>query len=200
MQKIVYGAMSRVFAVVLLLVGIGAIIGGNFAHGFVTDQLSQEKIDMPTEDGINALESTESQDKLRPYIGEQLTTGTQAEAFANDYIWSHMMSSSGGKTYEEISGEYTGAQRSMDPEEFAASEEMQELGALRQSLFMGDTLRGMLLNAYGWWLVGTIAIWVGVGAIAVAVILGILGFGPLRAKKTAAAATASKGSTAASKE
>ncbi len=187
MQKIVYGAMARVFAVVLLLVGIAAIVGGNFAHGFVTDQLSQEKIEMPTEDGIGALESKESQDKLTPWIGEQLSTGPQAEAFANDYIWAHMMSSSGGKTYEEVSGEYTGAQRSMDPEEFAASEEMQALGQLRQTLFMGDTLRGMLLNAYGWWLVGSIAIWVGGGAIVVALVLGVLGFGPLRAKKVAAA-------------
>ncbi len=194
MQKIVYGVMARVFAIVLLLVGVGAIVGGNFAHGFVTDQLSQEKIDMPTEAGIEALESQESQDKLRPWIGEQLTTGPQAEAFANDYIWAHMMSSSGGKTYEEISGEYTGAQRSMSPEEFAADEDMQALGQLRQTLFMGDTLRGMLLNAYGWWLVGTIAIWIGGGAIVVALILGVLGFGPLRAKKVATAAAAAPSS------
>ena len=185
MQKIVYGVLARVFAVVLVLVGIGAVFGGNFAHGYVTDQLSQEKIEMPSEGGIDALESKESQDKLRPWIGQQLTTGPQAEAFANDYIWAHMMSSSGGKTYEEISGEYTGAQRSMDPEEFAASEDMQKLGALRQTLFMGDTLRGVLLNAYGWWLVGTIAMWVGGAAIAGGVVLGVVGFGPLRTKKGA---------------
>lgn len=197
MQKIVYGVLARVFAVVLLLVGIGAIVGGNYAHSFVTAQLSQEKIGMPTEDGINALESKDSQEKLRPWIGEQLTTGPQAEAFANDYIWAHMMASSGGKTYEEISGEYTAAQRTMEPEEFAASEEMQELGQLRQTLFMGDTLRGMLLNAYGWWLVGTIAIWIGGAAIVAALILGVLGFGPLRSKKEAAVAT---GATVTSKE
>ena len=185
MQKIVYGVLARVFAIVLVLVGAGAIVGGNFAHGYVTDQLSQEKIDMPSEGGIEGLESKESQDKLRPWIGQQLTTGPQAEAFANDYIWAHMMSSSGGKTYEEISGEYTGAQRSMDPEEFAASEDMQKLGALRQTLFMGDTLRGVLLNAYGWWLVGTIAMWVGGAAIAGGVVLGVVGFGPLRTKKGA---------------
>ena len=183
MQKIVYGVLAGVFAIVLVLVGAGAIVGGNFAHGYVTDQLSQEKIDMPSEGGIEGLESKESQDKLRPWIGQQLTTGPQAEAFANDYIWAHMMSSSDGKTYEEVSGEYNGAMRSMDPEEFAASEEMQQLGQLRQSLFMGDTLRGMLLNAYGWWLVGTIAMWVGGAAIAAGVVLGVIGFGPLRSKK-----------------
>ena len=190
MQKIVYGVLARVFAVVLVLVGIGAVFGGNFAHGYVTDQLSQEKIEMPSEGGIDALESKESQDKLRPWIGQQLTTGPQAEAFANDYIWAHMMSSSDGKTYEEVSGEYNGAMRSMDPEEFAASEEMQQLGQLRQSLFMGDTLRGMLLNAYGWWLLGTIAIYVGIGVIVVGAVLAVVGFGPLRSKKTAGAQAA----------
>ncbi len=185
MQKIVYGVLARVFAVVLLLVGIGAIVGGNFAHSYVSDQLSQEKIEMPSEDGIAALESTESQDKLRPWIGEALSTGPQAEAFANDYIWAHMMSASGGKTYEEVSGEYTAAQRTMDADEFAKSEDMQKLGALRQTLFMGDSLRGMLLNAYGWWFVGTLATWIGYAAIAAGVVLGGVGYGPLRTKKDA---------------
>lgn len=39
MQKVAYAAMAKVFAVVLLLVGAGAIFGGTYAHGFVTDQL-----------------------------------------------------------------------------------------------------------------------------------------------------------------
>ena len=58
-------------------------------------------------------------------------------------------------------------------------------GQLRQTLFMGDTLRGMLLNAYGWWFVGTIAMWVGGAAIAAGIVLGVIGFGPLRTKKGA---------------
>lgn len=86
-----------------------------------------------------------------------------------------MMSSSGGKTYEEISGEYTGAQRSMDPEKVPHPKTCRSFGALRQTLFMGDTLRGVLLNAYGWWLVGTIAMWVGGAAIAGGVVLGVVG-------------------------
>ena len=76
----------------------------------------------------------------------------------------------------------------LSDEEKATNEEFQALDSLRDSLFMGDTLRGMLLNAYGWWLLGTIAMYVGIGAIVVGVILGGVGFGPLRAKKTEAAA------------
>lgn len=190
MQKTVYGVLARVFSVVLIIVGIAAIFGGNFAHGYVTDQLKQENLTMPSEDGVNALEDQASQDKLRPYIDEPMTTGPQAEAFANNYIWEHMMASSDGKGYQEVSGEYNAMAAELSDEEKATNEEFQALDSLRDSLFMGDTLRGMLLNAYGWWLLGTIAMYVGIGAIVVGVILGGVGFGPLRAKKTEAAAAA----------
>ncbi|MEJ5998790.1 hypothetical protein [Corynebacterium sp. H130] len=52
----------------------------------------------------------------------------------------------------------------------------------RDSLFKGDALRGILLNAYGWWLVGSIAIWAGAGLLALAVILLALGFTVLKKK------------------
>lgn len=181
MQKAIYGAMSKVFAVVLVVIGAAAIVGGNFAHGFVTDQLAQEKISMPAQAGIDALEDQASKDILSKYIGQDLTTGPQAKAFADNYILQHMMASSGGKTYEEVSGEYT----KLSKDENADKDEVAKLGATRQTLFMGDTLRGMLLNAYGWWLVGSIALYVGIGAIVVGIILGILGWGVLRTKKNA---------------
>ena len=190
MQKTVYGVLSRVFSVVLILVGIAAIFGGNFAHGYVTDQLKQENLTMPSEQGVNALTDQASQDKLRPYIDEPMTTGPQAEAFANNYIWQHMMASSGGKGYQEISGEYTEMAATLSDEEKATNEDFQALSSLRQTLFMGDTLRGMLLNAYGWWLLGTIAIYVGIGVIVVGAVLAGVGFGPLRSKKTAGAQAA----------
>ncbi|MCF2707231.1 hypothetical protein I6E29_08145 [Arcanobacterium haemolyticum] len=178
MQKAVYGALAKVFSVVLLIVGIAAIVGGNFAHNFISSQLAQEKIDMPTAESISSLPE-ESQKALEPFIGEQLTTGPQAKAFADNYIWEHMQNIAGGKTYEEVSGEYT----KLSKDENADQETVTKLGQQRQQMFMGDTLRGTLLNAYGWWLVGSIALYVGIGAIIVAVILGILGFGVLRTKK-----------------
>lgn len=183
MQKTVYGVLCRVFSIILIVVGAAAIFGGNFAHGYVTDQLSQEGLTMPNEDGVNALEDQASQDKLRPYIDEPMTTGPQAEAFANNYIWEHMMASSGGKGYQEISGEYNALKAEIPEAEQADNQELQDLGALRESLFMGDSLRGMLLNAYGWWLLGSIAFYVGIGVIVVGVVLAGVGFGPLRSKK-----------------
>ncbi|MGO1590677.1 MAG: hypothetical protein ACTHW1_01255 [Ancrocorticia sp.] len=200
MTKTVYGVLSRVFSVVLILVGAAAIFGSNFAHSYVTEQLEQENLTMPSEEGVNALEDQESQDKLRPYIDEPMTTGNQAEAFANNYIWQHMMASSDGKGYQEVSGEFNAMAAELSDEEKATNEEFQALDGLRDSLFMGDTLRGMLLNAYGWWLVGTIALWVGIGAIVVGVILAGVGFGPLRAKKTEGKAAAVAAESGSSKE
>lgn len=181
MQKVIYGALAKVFAVVLVLVGAGALIGGNFAHSFITGQLGQEKISMPSQEGIDALSDTESQEILSKWIDQPLTTGPQAKAFADNYIYQHMMAASDGRTYEEVSGEYT----KLSKDENADADEVASLGQLRQTLFMGDTLRGMLLNAYGWWLIGSIAIYVGVGAIIGGVILAVLGWGVFRTKKPA---------------
>ena len=47
MADSVYRALSRVFSVVLPVVGAGAMIGGSFAHRFVSDQLGSEDITMP---------------------------------------------------------------------------------------------------------------------------------------------------------
>ena len=69
-----------------------------------------------------------------------------------------------------------------------ATPECQTLAQTRQTLFMGDSLRSMLLTAYAFWLVGTIATVVGwvliVGAI-VLLALSLLGRRSSRAPATA---------------
>ncbi len=182
MSRTVYQALSRVFAVVLAVAGIGLAFGGNFAHGFVTDQLSQQKIVMPS--GAS-LTSQDMKDTLGKYAGKPMTTGPQAEAFANHYIQAHMNAAADGKTYEEVSGEYIACSADAAKKD---TKECTALGAARQTLFMGNSLRGMLLNAYGWWLLGSIALWVGIGALVLAVILAILGWGVLRSAKGPATA------------
>lgn len=82
MAKQIYGAMSRVFSMVLAIVGAVLIYAGSFAHGFVTDQLTQKKITMPSSQAITSLKSQESQDALKPYEGQPMTTGPQAKAYA----------------------------------------------------------------------------------------------------------------------
>ena len=56
----------------------------------------------------------------------------------------------------------------------------QDLGQLRQTLFMGTTLRGMLLNAYAFATLGTIAMWAAIAAFIGSAVLFVLGFLGLR--------------------
>lgn len=178
MERTVYKVLAKVLGVVLLLVGIGATYGGSWAHNYVKDQLSAQKIDMPAAAGLT---NDTMKQHLSKYVGQKMETGPQAEAFANYYILEHMNASSQGKTYEEVSGEYIAmgkanpklADGTATKEELAA---YNKLGGLRQSLFMGDSLRGMLLNAYAWWTVGTIALWVGIGSIILGALLLLAGF------------------------
>ena len=164
-------------AVVLAIAGGLLIWAHSFVQNQVTTQLSQEHITMPDAAGIAKLENKADQDALKPYIGQQLTNGDQAQAFANHYIWAHMNAASGGKTYEEVSGEYV-AKTAADPN-FAKSADGQKLGALRQTLFMGDSLRGMLLNSYAFWTMAKIAFIAAIvsfAGAAVMLVLSVLGF------------------------
>lgn len=87
MKKSIYQALAQIFAVLFLIVGIGAVFGGNYAHNFVTDQLEQEKIVMPEGAAITSLKDQASQEALKPYAGQPLTTGPQAKAYADNFIW-----------------------------------------------------------------------------------------------------------------
>lgn len=165
-----YKALSRVFSVVLPAAGAGLIAGGRFAHRYVADQLAGQRITMP---GGKDLPTDEMKSALARYAGLPMTTGPQAEAYANHYIGAHLAAAAKGRTYEEISQEYIAA--SADPERRDA-QETADLGRLKEMLFTGSSLRGMLLNAYGWWLVGSIATWAGVGATGLGAVLAVPGW------------------------
>ncbi|MDU0477883.1 hypothetical protein QVA66_01365 [Staphylococcus chromogenes] len=178
MTKVVYRALFEIFAVIFIVVGAGAAYGGNFAHNFVTAQLDQEKITMPAGQAITSLKDQASQDALKPYEGQPLTTGPQAKAYADHFIWQHMMASSNGRTYQQLGDDIKKAKA-----EGKSEEEIKKLNDQRESSFKGDSLRGILLSAYGWWLVGTIALYAGFGLIAVGIILALLAVTVLRDKK-----------------
>jgi hypothetical protein len=158
LDKLISGA-GLLLAVVLLLGG-GLL---TWAHSFIGDQvhsqLSEQHITMPTnETGLSALPKAD-QSALAKYAGQPLTTGPQAKAYANHFIAVHLNEASGGKTYSEVSGQYL--QQCSDPKA-AATKACTDLGGLRQTMFMGSTLRGLLLYGYAFATIGTIA---GIGAI-----------------------------------
>ena len=159
-----------IVAAVLLVAGGLLTFASSFATSNVHDQLAGQEITMPA---AEALTTPAMKANLSQYAGQPLTTGAQAKAYADYYIQAHMDAQAQGRTYSQVSGEYMAAMKT-DP----TAEATTELGQLRQSLFMGTTLRGMLLNAYAFATLGTIAMWAAVAAFigsGVMFVLGLLG-------------------------
>jgi hypothetical protein len=146
---------------VFLFVAAGLLNwGASFAQDSVKSQLENQNIAFPAAEAMP--EATK--DQLAKWANMQVVTGEMARDYSDLYIWEHMKGSSiaaVGKpaTYSEVSGMYMGLVRggSTDTVQIA------KLGELRQTLFMGNTLRGMLLEAYAFGTMGVIA---GYGAIA----------------------------------
>jgi hypothetical protein len=160
--------------VAVLITAGGLLVWANvFIGNQVHDQLTMQGITMPTAEAIAEMPKADKE-ALAPYAGSKLDTGPEAKAFADHYILVHMNAASDGRTYEEVSGEFI---QLSDADK--ATPDGQALGQLRQTLFMGDTLRGLLLYGYAFATIGTIAgiaAFVSFGAAALLLVLVLLGF------------------------
>ena len=150
-------------AVLLLVFGGMLKFGAAFANDSVQTQLANQNISFPIEAGL----SSETRDQLAKWAGKQVTTGEMARDYSDLFIWEHMKASATavmGKpaTYSEVSAEYMSAVRggSQDADRVA------KLSELRDTLFMGNTLRGMLLEAYAFGTMGVIAGYAAIAAFA----------------------------------
>lgn len=165
-----------IVAVVLLVAGGLLTWASNFVNGNVESQLAAQKITMPSG---KAIEDPLIKPYLSQYAGQQMVNGDQAKAYADHYILVHMNKSSGGRTYEEVSGEFIALTKTANPDQT----KLTELGELRQTLFMGNALRSMLLQAYAFGTIAKIAFWGAIASIvgaAAMLVLSILGFVHLR--------------------
>lgn len=154
---------------VLLVVGGLALWGYSFTTKQVHDELTSQQIYFPPK-GSAALSPTEFPD-LQKYAGQQVDTGTKAKAYANDFIGRHIQKVANGQTYAQVS---TAA---------LADPTNQALQAEKATLFQGETLRGLLLNAYAFGTIGMISGYVAITAFAGAIIFAVLvllGLGHLR--------------------
>ena len=173
-------------SVFLLVAAVLLNWGASFANESVNTQLAQQKITMPDKDsaGFKAL-SEEAQTELAPFSNMPLTTGKQAQTYADFYIGSHLKGIAGGKVYSEVSGMALGAaaKSKADPTNAALAAETANLMGQRTSLFMGETLRGLLLYSFAFWQIGQIAMYAAWAAAAgglLMLILTLLGFAHLR--------------------
>ena len=156
-----------VLAAVLLVAGGLLVWGYSFANGQVHDQLAAQKIVFPTKSNaeFKALPAAD-QAAMGVYAGQPLTTGAQAKTYADNFISVHLNEMGKGLTYSQLS-----AQSLAQPKNVA-------LAATVQTVFRGTTLRSMLLEAYGFWMFGQIALFAAIASFigaALMLILSIVG-------------------------
>jgi hypothetical protein len=149
-------SIATMAAVGIMVIGIVAVVGGSYDKKVVRDQLVPQKIFFP------ASNSPELLPGVKQYAGQQLTSGSQAKAYANNFINVHLSKIAGGQTYAQVSAAAIAA-----PTNAKLAEE-------KATLFQGETLRGLLLNAWGWSLVGTVATLAGFLLIALGALLLLL--------------------------
>lgn len=130
-------SIASVAAAGMIVVGILAVVGGHYDKQVVHDQLAPQKIFFPKPATNPALAS---------YAGQQVLTGKQAKLYAQKQIGVDLTKVAGGKTYSEVSTEW-----------IAGGMKNATLASERTTLFTGETLNGLLLNAWGWSVIGTIA-------------------------------------------
>jgi hypothetical protein len=165
-------AAGLVIAAVLLVAGVLLLWGHSFVTSEVHTQLAAQKVYFPAA-GSPAIKAPEFA-AMHQYAGQQMTSGAQAEVYADHFIANHLKAIGGGQTYAQLSA------KSLAQPKNAA------LAAQVQTVFRGETLRGMLLNAYAFWEMGQIMIAAAIAAFAGAtlmLILSALGF--IHSRRTA---------------
>ena len=162
---------GAVVAVTLVALGAAAIYGGTFALDNVRDRLEPQNISFPPAAAMTAEETAE----VGAFAGQRVDTGTEAEAYSR-YIGGHLVGVNDGATYSETSA--AAGEEGLNPKAAA------ELEGQADTLFKGETLRAILLNAYGWWTVGQITLWAGIGAGIAGLLLAVfVGLGFFHARK-----------------
>jgi hypothetical protein len=193
-DKVLIG-MGIVASLVFVVAGGLLMWGSNFSKDYVHDELTSQKVFF----GDAASLREDGRADLVKYADQQVTTGREAQAYAS-LIATHMDGIADGKTYAEID-DRGAAQAVVDAKAAGAPQsEIDRLQATadklkgqRDSLFRGETLRGLLLSSYAWatmGLIAGIAAWVAFGAAAVMVVLVVLGFWHLRATRPVRTAAA----------
>jgi len=183
---IVFSVGGLALAILLLVLGLVLQNQADFAKQYVHDQLTEQKI---TFTPANALSPEERRATcLVSNAGKPLASGKQAECYANRYIGLHVSETNDGKTYAETSGEARALSAKAEaaaeanpgaPETIALEKQADVLQGKVDTLFRGETLRGLLLTSYGFSIFGDRAqqaAWVAFAAAAVLFLASIAGF------------------------
>ena len=139
------------FALAAILLAAGGMLlwGSAYVHNTVQGQLSAQQIFFPPKAAFaHPKAGTEITPSMIPsvsqYAGQQLVTGQQAESYADNFIAVHITNITGGKSYAQLSAASL------------AQPNNTKLAGQVATVFKGESLRSMLLNAFGWWKVSQI--------------------------------------------
>src|SRR6185503_3780230 len=133
-----------VLSAILLAAGGLLLWGSTYTHNMVHNQLAAQQIYFPPK---AAFAHPQAGGEITPsmipsvsqYAGQQLVTGQQAQSYADNFIAVHITNIAGGKTYAQLSAASLGQPNNT------------KLAGEVATVFKGETLRSILLNAFGWW-------------------------------------------------
>ena len=155
----IFSAGGIAVAILLVLLGFVFKTNADFADSYVHDQLAEQKISFTAAEFLSDEEKTST--CLIENAGTPLDSGKKAECYANDYIGMHLKGIGGGETYATIGAIQTKAKTALADATAANAGNVVELKAeldkitgQRESMFKGETLRGLLLTSYGFSIFG----------------------------------------------
>jgi hypothetical protein len=189
---LLFSTGGLVLAGLLLVAGIVLTSNATFANDYVTTQLSQQNITFKPAAALT------DEEKAKPclveYAGQKLTTGKQAECYANDFIGLHLKSTANGQTYADLGApqsqlrEQVAQARATNAPNLADLEkQLADISGQRDTVFKGETLRGLLLTSYGFSEFGAKASQAALVAYIAAALMALLGIaGLIHAARTPA--------------
>jgi hypothetical protein len=174
--------LQSMLVVVLAAASGFLFVQGTFVTGMVHDQLVAQQIYFPGSDQVKAggsLDPAKFSSEITQYAGQQVDSGEKARVYGNLFIGAHLKSVAGGQTYSQVSSANSklnaqiAATDKADPNYATLQAQAATLAGQKQTLFMGEMLRGTLLNSWGWSTLGTYTTYGAIGLMIAA--LGVLG-------------------------
>jgi len=155
----IFSAGGVAVAILLVLLGFVFKTNADFADSYVHDQLAQQKISFTAAEFLSDEEKAST--CLSEYAGTPLDSGKKAECYANEYIGMHLKGIGGGETYATLGAIQTKAKTALADATTANASNIDALKAdldkvtgQRETMFKGETLRGLLLTSYGFSIFG----------------------------------------------
>ena len=151
------------FGGLILVLGLVLQNQSNFASTYVKEQFGQQKIEFTAVDYLHG--EQDDAPCLVEFAGTLLDSGKKAECYANEYIAFHLAAAAKaagyeGDTYASIGNVQRGIAADIQTAKDAGTDttkldaSLTAVNGLRETMFKGETLRGLLLTTYGFSIFG----------------------------------------------